>query len=90
MIKKLLISLFKKQTIPTMKFSEKSFVFAGKLSRPRKDIEKFIEDSGGKCMKFIKESTSYLVCNGKNNLAKYAKAEKNGVQIISEEQLYLL
>ncbi len=72
------------------KFNNKSFVITGKLSKPRKEIEKFIEVNGGKSSKTISKNTSFLVCNEKSNSSKYLKAEKLGIEIISEESLFKL
>ncbi len=68
-------------------FSGKTFVITGKLSKPRKEIETFIEDRGGKSTKTVSKNTSFLVCNEKSSSSKYVKAEKLGVQIITEDQL---
>lgn len=69
-------------------FSGKAFVITGKLSRPRKEIEKFIEENGGKNTKSVSKNTSYLVCNEKSSSSKYVKAEKLGISIITEELLF--
>lgn len=63
----------------------KSFCITGSLSKPRKDIEKWIESQGGSVSSV--SSCSYLVCNNPSDSDKYKKAQQRGIPIITEEQL---
>jgi len=63
----------------------KSFCITGSLSKPRKDIEKWIESNGGSNTSI--NSCNYLVCNEVSESAKSIKAKKRGIPIITEEQL---
>jgi DNA ligase (NAD+) len=66
-----------------------SFVITGTLSRQRKEIEKDIENAGGKNASGVKTST-YLVANVKSCSSKFKEAEKHNIPIITEEELYTL
>lgn len=68
-----------------------TFVITGRLSRKRDDIISDIEKAGGKVTSSVSSKTSYLVCNDKNSTTgKSASAKKNGVPIITEEELMKL
>ena len=62
-----------------------SFCITGKLSRPRKEIEKWVEDNGGRNASI--SSCTYLVCNEPSDTGKYKKAMDKGIPILTEEQL---
>ncbi|MES9681638.1 NAD-dependent DNA ligase LigA [Gottfriedia acidiceleris] len=64
-----------------------TFVLTGKVSRPRKEIEAFIKENGGKTSGSISKNTNYLVA-GEAAGSKLAKAESLGVIVITEDQLY--
>jgi len=64
----------------------KSFCVTGTLSQGRKVIASMIEDNGGKIKSSVGKSLDYLVA-GENAGSKIDKANKNGVTIISEEEL---
>lgn len=68
--------------------SEKSIVITGTLTRPRKQIEADIENAGGKNSSSISSTTNYLVANEISSSSKFVKAQKLGVKIISEKELY--
>jgi len=68
----------------------KVFCITGKLSEPRKHIEKIIEDYGGEISSIKSVNGMTLVCNEKSSSSKYKKAEKMGIPIITEEQLYIM
>ena len=72
----------------------KSVCITGHLSRPRKEIEELIVQAGGRPEKAVRYGLSYLVTNedwSKGTVekvsSKYAKAQKLGVKIISEQAL---
>jgi len=65
----------------------KSFCLTGKLSKPRKEIEKWIEDNGGE-IKSVGKGLSYLVqADASSTSSKTQKAHKYGVEIIDEKML---
>jgi DNA ligase (NAD+) len=66
----------------------KSFCITGKLSRSKKLWQEDIEAAGGKFEKSVKRGLDFLVCaNPNSGSSKLKKAEKMGVEVISEEQL---
>lgn len=66
----------------------KSFCFTGKLSRPRKQIEKDVKAAGGETKSSVSKSLSYLVCNNpESKSSKAKKARRYGVTIIGESDL---
>lgn len=64
-----------------------TFVLTGKVSRPRREIEDMIKEHGGKPSSSISKNTDYLVA-GEAAGSKLAKAEKLGVKVITENELY--
>ena len=66
----------------------KKFCITGKLSKGRKEIEKWIIDQGGINTGLKNVPDMYLVCNEASESDKYEKATKLGIPIITEEQLY--
>ncbi|MCB0820699.1 MAG: NAD-dependent DNA ligase LigA, partial [Bacteroidetes bacterium] len=67
--------------------SGKSFVVSGVFTVfSRDEIKKQIEANGGKVLSGVSASTSYLLAGEKMGPEKRKKAEKFGVEIISEEQ----
>lgn len=64
-----------------------SFVVSGVFSNySRDELKKAIENNGGKNVGSISKKTNYLVAGDKMGPAKKEKAEKLGVQIISEDE----
>jgi DNA ligase (NAD+) len=72
------------------KLAGKTFVVSGVFSRSRDEIKSLIEQHGGKNTGSVSGKTSYLVAGESMGPEKKAKAEKLGVQIISEEELIKL
>ncbi|MCH2234081.1 MAG: NAD-dependent DNA ligase LigA [Crocinitomicaceae bacterium] len=69
----------------------KSFVVSGVFaSVSRNELKSLIETNGGKNVSSVSSKTDYLVAGDKMGPAKLAKAEKLGVQIISEEEFLKL
>jgi len=65
----------------------KSFVVSGVFSVfSRDEIKRQIEANGGKVLSGVSASTSYLLAGEKMGPEKRKKAEKAGVEIISEQQ----
>lgn len=68
-------------------FSGKTFVITGTLpSLKRDEAKKLIEQAGGKVTSSLGQKTDYLLL-GENSGSKLAKAEKLGVQKLSEAEL---
>lgn len=70
-------------------FGGMTFVLTGKVSRPRREIEEFIKQNGGKTSNSVSKNTNYLVA-GEAAGSKLAKAHKLNVPVISEDELFNL
>ena len=69
----------------------KSFCITGELSQPRKAVEKMILDAGGVAKSSVTKTLSYLVTNDSSTgSGKMKKAQKYGVSVINEQDLYNL
>jgi len=69
----------------------KSFCITGELSKPRKAVEKMILDAGGLAKSSVTKTLSYLVTNDSATTSgKMKKAQKYGVSVINEQDLYNL
>lgn len=63
-----------------------TFCITGDLSKPRKEIEKLIEDNGGQIQSGVSKNTSYLITNEtSSNSSKFINAKKLNIPIINEE-----
>jgi len=69
--------------------ADKTFVITGTLSKPRDHFKKLIENAGGKTAGSVSSKTDYLLAGEKAG-SKLDKANKLGVAVIDEEQLYKL
>jgi DNA ligase (NAD+) len=66
--------------------SGKSFCFTGALSRPRKDLERLVEQQGGALLSGVTKDLTYLVvADPASASSKVQKATKYGVQCVDEE-----
>jgi DNA ligase (NAD+) len=64
-----------------------SFCITGELSIPRKEIEKIIENNGGKVSASVSKNTSYLITNETEpDSSKFLTAKKLGIKIINEKE----
>ena len=64
-----------------------SFVFTGKSSLPRKELQALVIENGGTCPSSVSKTTSHLVvADPDSGSSKIKKAEKLGTKVISEEQ----
>lgn len=68
--------------------SGKTFCVTGTVVhfKNRKELEKCIEEHGGKLTGSVSANTSFLICNEKTNSLKYQRAKSMGVLIITEEE----
>ncbi len=69
-------------------FEGLGFEITGSLSRPRKEIVSWIEGAGGRQCSL--SSATHLICNAESGSAKYKKAQKDGIPIITEEEAVAL
>jgi len=67
--------------------SGKSFLITGTLSKPRKDVEGLIKNHGGTIKSSVTKTLDFLIA-GDDPGSKKEKAEKIGVKIINEDELY--
>lgn len=65
----------------------KTFVVTGTLSQPRADVQKKIEQAGGKVAGSVSKKTSYLVAGADTGKTKLEAAQKHGVTVIDEVEL---
>lgn len=70
------------------KLCGKTLVVSGVFSVSREDLKKYIESHGGKIGSSITGKTDYMVAGEKSGDSKLQKAQKLGVQVISEDELY--
>jgi len=68
----------------------KSFCITGKLSKSRDEIKDDIINAGGTWSSTVTKQLDYLVSNESSGSSKFDKADKLGVKIITEEDLYRL
>ena len=71
---------------PGMPLAGKTFVITGTLSRARSSYKEMIEQSGGKVSGSVSSKTSYLLA-GEGGGSKRDKADKLGIDVLSEDQL---
>ncbi|MCP4054706.1 MAG: NAD-dependent DNA ligase LigA [Mesoflavibacter sp.] len=75
----------------TNKLEGNIFVVSGVFYQvSRTELKKLIEDNGGKVSSSISSKTNYVVAGDKMGPSKKEKAEKIGVEIISEEDFLLM
>lgn len=67
-----------------------SFVVSGKFSVSREELKEWIERHGGRNVSSVSASTDYIVAGEAMGPAKAQKAERLGVKIISQADLYAL
>ena len=66
-------------------FKDKIFVLTGNFSKPKKEIEKEIIANGGTVKSSITKDTNIVIYE-KETSNKYKKAEKLGIERITEEE----
>ena len=67
--------------------SGKTLVVTGTLAQPRAEVQKRIEDAGGKIAGSVSKKTSYLVAGADTGKTKLEAAQKHGVTIVDEAGL---
>jgi len=65
----------------------KTFVVTGTLSQPRADVQRRIEQAGGKVAGSVSKKTTYLVAGADTGKTKLEAAQKHGVTVIDETEL---
>lgn len=66
----------------------KTVVISGNFTIPRENMKKYIESHSGKVGSSISSKTAILVAGDKAGDSKLQKAEKLGILVISEQELY--
>jgi len=75
----------------TNKLEDNTFVVSGVFYQvSRTELKKLIEDNGGKVSSSISSKTNYVVAGDKMGPSKKEKAEKLGIEIISEEDFLMM
>ncbi len=64
-----------------------TLVVTGTLTQPRTDIQKRIEQAGGKVAGSVSKKTNYLVAGADTGKTKLEAAQKHGVKVIDEAEL---
>jgi len=77
------------QTASSSELATMSFVITGTLSKPRGEIQAWIESHGGNVSSSISKNTTYLVA-GDAAGSKLDKANALGVKVLNEVELYNL
>ena len=69
------------------KLADKNIIVTGSFATPqrRSELEKMVEDHGGKLQSGVNAKTSFIVAGAKPGASKVQKAEKLGIKIISED-----
>ena len=84
------VSMSSEETAKPPIFAGKSIVVTGSLERwERREIEKTIEDYGGKAAGSVSKKTAFVVAGEKAG-SKLAKAQELGIPVITEEEFELL
>ncbi len=78
------------KTLDSDKLSGLVIMITGNYSISREEMKKYIESNGGKVGSSVTSNTSYLVVGEKAGDAKIKKAEKLGIKMIDEHQLYAI
>ncbi len=69
---------------PAPALKGKTFVFTGRISRPREEVRDLVERLGGRVASSVSKRTDYVVA-GDDPGSKYEQAQKLGVQILDEQ-----
>ncbi len=67
-----------------------TFVITGTLSRPRSDIQAWIESQGGRVVGSVSTRTSYIIVGEDPGGTKYSRAQELGTPTLDEDALYAL
>ena len=68
--------------------SGKTIVISGNFTISREELKALIERNGGKVGSSISGNTTYMIAGEKSGPSKMQKAQKLGVEVISEEDFY--
>jgi DNA ligase (NAD+) len=69
----------------------KTFCFTGALSRPRKELEKLVEDAGGTLLNGVTKELQYLImADPESGSSKAQKAKQYGTQCLDEAAFFAL
>ncbi|WP_456479429.1 NAD-dependent DNA ligase LigA [Nautilia sp.] len=76
-----------KKEIKQTPFSGKTIVLTGTMSKPRSEIKKILEDLGAKVTNSVSKKTDFVIY-GEDPGSKYEKAEKLGVTLLKEDEMW--
>jgi len=82
-------TITKQETIQTNPFRDTTVVLTGTMSKPRGEIKTLLEGLGAKVSGSVSKKTNYLIY-GEEAGSKLAKAEKLGVETLTEEEMETL
>ncbi len=77
-----------KRSIDSDILSGKTIVISGNFTISREEMKSLIERNGGKVGSSISGNTTYMIAGEKSGPSKMQKAQKLGVEVISEEEFY--
>jgi DNA ligase (NAD+) len=77
-----------KKSIDSDILSGKTIVISGNFTISREEMKSLIERNGGKVGSSISGNTTYMIAGEKSGPSKMQKAQKLGVEVISEEEFY--
>jgi hypothetical protein len=80
--------LIREESLLLETISGKSFCITGTLSRPRTEAWAAIEEAGGIVHRSVKRGTDFLVTGAAIGRSKIANAERLGVTVIDEKELW--
>ena len=79
-----------KKSIDSDILSGKTIVISGNFTISREEMKALIERNGGKVGSSISGNTTYMIAGEKSGPSKMQKAQKLGIEVISEEEFYTI
>ena len=79
-----------KKSIDSDILSGKTIVISGNFTISREEMKALIERNGGKVGSSISGNTTYMIAGEKSGPSKMQKAQKLGIEVISEEEFYMI
>ena len=77
-----------KKSIDSDILNGKTIVISGNFTISREEMKALIERNGGKVGSSISGNTTYMIAGEKSGPSKMQKAQKLGIEVISEEEFY--
>lgn len=79
-----------KKSIDSDVLNGKTIVISGNFTISREEMKALIERNGGKVGSSISGNTTYMIAGEKSGPSKMQKAQKLGIEVISEEEFYMI